>query len=437
MKTKRCLLVVVFFPAFFACHGQNLSPDPQPALTPYGQTTAQDVKKVMDRVLDYVDRATPFALVSQVNGQKINDLTKPVKEATLIKSEYSMTSHEWGLLYTGMLLAGETTADNRYTDYVARRFEFLGKVLPYFRAYKNAFPEEPNPLEHILFPKLLDDTGSMCAAMIQGLRSGMVNNLRTEIDQSINFIMKDVYRLPDGTFARTRPMPNSVWVDDLYQGIPALAQMGKLTGDEKYYYEATRQVKLFSEKLFDKNHAVCMHGWVESMEPHPAFFWARANGWAVMALASLLDVLPVEHPGHKPVLELFRKYCYGIATLQSGTGFWHQLMDRNDSFPETSATAMFTYVLAHGINQGWLSIEVFGPPALLGWNAVVTKVNEKGQVEGTSAGTSMAFDAAFYYQRPRGTGPHGYGSVLLAGAAVYKLLRKYSYDSRGPVIFRK
>ena len=98
---------------------------------------------------------------------------------------------------------------------------------------------------------------------------------------------------------------------------------------------------------------------------------------------------------------------------------------------------MFTYVFAYGVNRGWLDPRVYGPPALLGWNAVSTKVNDRGQVEGTSAGTSMAFDPAFYYQRPVGTGPHGYGSVLIAGAAMYTLLQNHLYEERGPVIFRK
>ncbi len=180
-----------------------------------------------------------------------------------------------------------------------------------------------------------------------------------------------------------------------------------------------------------------MHGWVDGMRPHPAFYWARANGWAILAISSLLDVLPENHPQYKPIAEFFRSYCYGLVSLQSGTGFWHQLLDRNDSFLETSATAMFTYAFAHGIDKGWLDIQVYGPPALLGWNAITTKVNAKGQVEGTSAGTSMAFDAAFYYQRPIGTGPHGYGSVLLAGSSVYKLLRHHPLEGNSPVIFRK
>jgi len=53
-----------------------------------------------------------------------------------------------------------------------------------------------------------------------------------------------------------------------------------------------------------------------------------------------------------------------------------------------------------------------------------TKVNAKGQVEGTCVGTGMAFDPAFYYHRPtslfRGA---RYGPTLLAGAEILTLLR--------------
>ena len=409
---------------------------PYGSSTPYGSTTPDDVKRVMDRIFVYVDEATPFAIVNRETGAETVDVKKVQKEATLKKTEYSISSHEWGLAYASMLAASEVTGDSRYIDYVRRRFEFLAKASAFFRNYKTAFPQEPNPLEHFLFPQSLDDTGSMCAAMIQALRVGLAKDLRGEIDNSIDYIMNKVHRLSDGTFARNRPMPNSVWVDDLYQGIPALAQMGKLTGDKKYYDEAVRQVLAFSSLLFDRTKGVCMHGWVEGMDPHPAFYWARANGWAILAISSLLDVLPETHAQHKPVLQLFRAYCLGLATLQSATGFWHQLMDRNDSFLETSATAMFTYAFAHGIDKGWLDVQVYGPPALLGWNAIATKVNAKGQVEGTSAGTSMAFDAAFYYRRPVGTGPHGYGSTLMAGAAIYKLLKEHPYEGN-PVMFKK
>ena len=51
------------------------------------------------------------------------------------------------------------------------------------------------------------------------------------IDNYINYISTQQYRLADGTLARKRPLPDSLWLDDLYMSVPALAQTGRLTGD--------------------------------------------------------------------------------------------------------------------------------------------------------------------------------------------------------------
>ena len=48
--------------------------------------------------------------------------------------------------------------------------------------------------------------------------------------------------IADGTPARRRPQPESLWADDLYMSVPALAQMGALTGDRTWFDEAVKQV---------------------------------------------------------------------------------------------------------------------------------------------------------------------------------------------------
>src|SRR4029077_10766476 len=108
--------------------------------------------------------------------------------------------------------------------------------------------------------------------------------------------MAKLHLLPDGTLARNRPQPNTLWLDDMFMGVPAIAQMGKLSGEKKYYDEAAKQVLSFAQKMFNKEKGIYMHGWVEGMTEHPEFHWARANGWAFMAEAELLDVLPDDHP---------------------------------------------------------------------------------------------------------------------------------------------
>jgi unsaturated rhamnogalacturonyl hydrolase len=67
--------------------------------------------------------------------------------------------------------------------------------------------------------------------------------------------------------------------------------------------------------------------------------------------------------------------------------------------------------------------------AILAWNAVSTKVNDQGQVEGTCVGTGMGFDPAFYYYRPINKyAAHGYGPVLLAGAEMILLLKNNEFE---------
>ena len=241
--------------------------------------------------------------------------------------------------------------------------------------------------------------------------------------------MKKEFRLKDGTLARNRPQPNTLWLDDLYMSLPALVQMGKLTGDKKYFDEAVKQYQLFSKRMFNPQKGLYMHGWVQDMNPHPQFHWGRANGWAILTKIEILDALPKDHPGRAAIIAMLNKHAEGLARLQDKTGFWHQLLDRNDSYLETSATAIYAYCIARGINNGWLDAKAYGPMALLAWNAVSTMVNDKGQVEGTCVGTGMGFDPAFYYYRPINVfAAHGYGPVLLAGAEVYRLLEKHPFE---------
>ena len=212
--------------------------------------------------------------------------------------------------------------------------------------------------------------------------------------------------------------------------VPALAQMGKLTGNTLYYDDAVKQVLQFSVRMFNQEEGLFMHGWVKEMDVHPEFRWARANGWAIMAIVELLEVLPENHPGRDQIVRILQQHIRGLAACQSGSGFWHQLLDRSDSYLETSATAIFTYAIARSINRGYVSAGAYGPVALLAWNAVSTRVNTGGQVEGTCVGTGMGFDPAFYYYRPQSKlAAHGYGPVLLAGSEIISLIKNYSVET--------
>lgn len=396
---------------------------------PYTIPTQNAVKQVLDRVFNYLDTVTPPKFINRVTRKVVTDVTRPDTNIIFMPGDYRLTSYEWGVTYAGMLSATEVTGDAKFAAYTKSRLEFIAAAAPAFRSLYQQTPKNSNPLRQVVSPKALDDAGAICAANIRLLRSGSSPILRPVIDNYMNYIFTEEFRLTDGTLARNRPQKNTLWLDDLFMSIPALAQMGKLTGDTKYFDDAVKQVLQYSERMFDKSQNLYMHGWVQEMKEHPEFHWARANGWALMAMTELLDLLPANHPGKEKVLQQLQLLIKGLAPLQSGKGFWHQLLDKTDSYLETSATAIYTYCIAKAINKNWIDARTHAPMALLAWNAVSTKVNDKGQVEGTCVGTGMAFDPAFYYYRPVNVfAAHSYGPVLLAGSEMIQLLNNYSFE---------
>lgn len=375
---------------------------------PYGVPTKEEVKEDLDRVLNFVSAETPMGI--DENGM-------------LKRGSFRLASYEWGVTYSAMLKAGETTGDDAYTKYTTERHSFLAEQAPKWRKVREEGGRVDPQMGQVVSPRVLDDAGAVCVSMIRSQYAHPELQLRDLIDNYIDLIMNKEYRLADGTFARNRPLANAVWLDDMFMGIPAIAWYGKLTGDKKYYDEAIRQIMLFKEKMWVPEKKLFRHGWIESMTEHPSFHWGRANGWAILTLCEVLDALPENYPGREVLLQLLREHASGLLALQSGEGFWHQLLDRNDSYLESSATAIYAYCFAHGINEGWLNPLTYGPAAILAWNAVSTVIDEEGKVNGTCVGTGMAFDPAFYYYRPVSPyAAHAYGPAVFAGAEIIRLL---------------
>lgn len=393
----------------------------------YGIPTEAEVKEVTDRILRYIDSETPASLVDKRTGQEVTNLKKADENTQLKQGGFRLTSYEWGVTYSGVLAAYEVTGDPAYRDYVFKRHKLLADIAPIFKKLHEKGKEIDGNIRRVVDPHALDDAGAVCCSMIKAILMDekQAKTLRPLVDNYADYIANKEYRLSDGTFARLRPQNNTVWLDDMFMGLPTLAYMGKLTGDNKYYDDAAKQVMSFGIRMWVPEKKLFRHGWVEDMTPHPAFHWGRANGWAFLTMCEVLDVLPLEHPKRSQILAMMQDHAESLAKLQSHNGFWHQLLDRNDTYLESSATAIYAYCLAHGINQGWLSAKTFGPVALLAWHAVASSVNARGQVENCCVGTGMGFDPSFYAYRPvHVMAAHGYGPAIWAGAEIIKMLRE-------------
>jgi unsaturated rhamnogalacturonyl hydrolase len=393
--------------------------------TPYNVPQKEEIKTVLDRVYTFLDKNSASKIVNATTKAEITNYKKGNEDIMFEPGSFRLTSYEWGVTYAGMLLATKATGDQKYADYSNKRIKLIADIA---ENYKEKNIKDKDMLK-TLHPEALDFAGALCAAFIKAKQDGLKANADPLINNYIDFISNKQFRLTDGTLARNRPQDNTIWLDDMFMSVPALAQMGKYTGNVKYFDDAVKQVNQFSGRMFNKEKGIYMHGWVQSMEDHPQFHWARANGWAVMTMVELLEVLPKDHPGYAGVLAQLQAHIKGLAKYQDGTGFWHQLLDKNDSYLETSATAIYTYSIARAINRGYVDKMTYAPMTLLAWNAVASKVNDKGQVEGTCVGTGMGFDPAFYYYRPINVfAAHGYGPVLLAGAEVILLLKDSQFE---------
>lgn len=285
---------------------------------PYVIPAREDVTEKLVRILDYLEGATADGIADAATGERVTDMRRIPARFVFTQGDFRPYSYEWGVTYSGMLQAARATGNGAFADYVARRMELLAQLLPVADARLRKDAAWESPVNEIVRPRVLDHCGALCAAM---MRSGQSETLKPYTDRILHFITDELYRLPDGTVARNQPYENILWLDDLYMSVPALCEAYRTTGDEKYADDAVRQIVQFARRMQLAGPGLFMHSWVESMTPHPALCWGRANGWATLAMCDLLDVLPEEHPGRRKCWKSSAPIAQGFSPASRAKGF--------------------------------------------------------------------------------------------------------------------
>jgi unsaturated rhamnogalacturonyl hydrolase len=395
----------------------------------YEKPKVDSIKSTCKRIMNYWNKTSTQSIIDYGTGTKITDFSKPNKNAGISMGFSSEWAYTHGVELSGYDYLTDITGDTAYFNSNIRFFDFVFNHLNYFRQNAKLYGEKSCGWRSVIYIGALDDCGSMGCSLIKTFIKHKDDRYRSYIDSIAQYISKKQFRLKDGTLARQRPQAESLWADDLYMSVPFLIQMGKLTQKDEYFKDAVKQVIQICDRLYIKDKKLMDHGWnvcSDGYDPH--FYWARATGWSLMAMAELLSALPENYSGRDKVLHLYRSLIQGITELQDGSGLWHNMLDKNDTYLETSSSAMFVYAVARGINEGWIS-HIYGPVALTGWNGVATKVLPNGQVDGTCDGTTFAHDNVYYYHRGKSVyASHGYGPVLYAGAEMIRLLNNTAYE---------
>ena len=158
---------------------------------------------------------------------------------------------------------------------------------------------------------------------------------------------------PEGLTKQSR-----FWIDDLYMVTMVQLQAYRATGDVKYLDRAALEMSTYLDKLQQSN-GLFYHA------PDVPFFWGRGNGWVAAGMAELLRSLPENHPQRARILQGFRKMMEALLRFQGKDGMWRQLIDRPESWPESSCTAMFTFRDDHWSKKrlvGEKGVRQSGPP---------------------------------------------------------------------------
>ncbi|SEP39959.1 glycoside hydrolase family 105 protein [Mucilaginibacter sp. OK283] len=389
----------------------------------FGQDT--NTEAVVRKVADNIVQNTSFKFINSSTKEKY-DSTKGLASSADIKadSKYNKWAYVNGVLAIGMVQTADVLKDKKYSEYSQHNFEFIFDNLNYFEALYKAKTTPRVEYGSVFNITNLDACGAMSAGLFDVNALAQRKDYQAYLERSAAYISTKQMRLADGTFARPQPRFGTLWADDMFMSIPFLARMGKLTGDNKYFDDAIKQVENFNKYLYDPATGLFFHNYYSDDQTNGVGHWGRSNGWIAMAQVELLNNLPANHPKRPELIKLLLRQIVGYSRYQDPTGLWHQLLDKPDSYLETSVTAMYTYAVARAVNQGWIN-EKYIAIAKEGWKGLTTKITVDGQLQDVCIGTNMDTDINFYYTRPTELNDtHGLGALLLAGTEMLKAERK-------------
>jgi unsaturated rhamnogalacturonyl hydrolase len=302
----------------------------------------------------------------------------------------------WSVLYSGFMAASDSLGDAKYRD----AMEAMGKKYDWQLRSHLPDADDQSVAQTYLELYLLKKDAAMIAPA------------RAELDAL----------LPEPHVSKKAGKPLVWWwCDALFMAPPVWSRMYAATGDKKYIGYLNEEWAKTSDLLYDKQEHLYARDadYLTKTEANgKKMFWSRGNGWVMGGIARTLDYLPKDDPARGKYVTQLQEMAARVASLQGKDGLWRagMLDPGNYSEPEVSGSALFTYALAWGINQGVLDGKVYRPVVAKAWAGMLKHVYADGRlgcIQQTGA-EPAPFKATASYT-------YGVGAFLMAGSEIRRM----------------
>lgn len=340
---------------------------------------------------------------SDVTGEHIDWINK-VADWQLTQSTWnSGRNWEHGALFAGMMAAYEATKDETYLD----------KTRQWAQQYNWRMGSDSRHADNhacgqaFLELYLLDAQDSVRYAHSKSVNDTMVNDPRH--------------------FYCNVSSGSTVWwwCDALFMHPTVHVRLSRVLNDPSYINLMHMMWEETQECLYDTEERLFYRDitYFNSRIGGQKVFWARGNGWVAAGLPRVLRYLPLNDPLRPRYETLLQQMASRLVEIQQPDGYWYAnlLYPQQFNVPETSGTGFFCYMLAWGINNGYLDAATYWPATEKAWEALKGAVHPNGKlgwVQPVGAGPAMSYwDSTQVY---------GVGAYLLAGSEVQKTLQTQS-----------
>ena len=304
----------------------------------------------------------------------------------------------WSALYAGYMAAADTLPEPKYR----RAMEDVGRAFNW--GLRN--PAHPNGDDMSIAQMYLE-------LYLKDRRPEQISPIRTALDH----ILSDPRVELDTPGKRIEWW----WCDALFMAPPTWVRMYAATGDRKYVRYLDSEWAKTYQLLWDKEAHLYWRdaSYIGKTEKNgQKLFWSRGNGWVMGGLARTLQYLPSDDPQRAFYETQLREMSAALARIQGADGLWRSGLLDPDNYrePEISGSALITFSMAWGINNGVLDEKTYRPVVENAWAGMLNHIyadGRLGDIQQTGAAPSTFRQSASYN--------YGVGGFLLAGSEMHKL----------------